>query len=157
MAVLAQITFPDTLSFSILGGRLRSLPLCVCVRACVRACVRVCVCVLLSHIKTIKPQRKESLAPSLSSEKKLSGWSARCISYHLYQKSHAQDFPFLIGRNLRERDWYTNFVKIIFFTKFYKKKVLTVWKKCFRGEGFWKRKLSEILISITIQNPEYNC
>ena len=90
MATLAQITFPGALSFSILGERLRSLPLSLSLS--------------LSYIKTTKPQQRESLAPSLSGEKKLSGWSVRFISYHMYQKSHAQDFPFLIGRNLTERD-----------------------------------------------------
>ena len=148
MAAVAQITFPDTLSFSILGERLHSL--------------LVCNSFSLSHIETNKPQWRESLAPSLSGEKKLSGWSARCISYHMYQKSHAEGFYFLIGRILMERDWYTNFVKIKFLTKFCKKKVLTVWKKCFRGKGSWKRKLSEILISIyffisATLDPEYNC
>ena len=92
MATLAQITFPEALSFSILGERLRSLPL------------SLSLSLSLSYIKTTKPQQRESLAPSLSGEKKLSGWSVRFISYHMYQKSHAQDFPFLIGRNLTERD-----------------------------------------------------
>ena len=134
MAALAQITFLDALRFSILGERLSSLSLCVTLS--------------LFHIETTKRQWRESLAPSLSGEKILSGWSARCISYHMYQKSHAQEFLFLIVRNPREQDWDINFVKVKFLTKFYEKKVSTVWKKCFRGEGFWKRKVSEILISI---------
>ena len=160
MAALAQITFPDALSFSIFAERLHSL--LVCHSLSLSLSVSHTHTRAHTHIETTKPQRRESLVPSLSAEKKLSGWSARCISYHMYQKSYAQDFPFLIGRNLRDRDWYINFVKIKFLTKFYKKKVLTVWKKCFRGEGSWKRKLSEIVISIyffisTTWDPEYNC
>ena len=61
--------------------------------------------VSLCHIKTIKLRRRESLAPSLSGEKKSSGSIAICILYHVHQKSHAEkDLSFLIGRNLRERD-----------------------------------------------------
>ena len=74
MWLLTQITFLDALSFSILGEHLCFLPVCHS---------------SLSHIETTKPQRRKSLAPSLSGEKKLSGWSARCISYHMYQKSYA--------------------------------------------------------------------
>ena len=100
MATLAQITFPEALSFSILGERLRSLPLSLSLSLS----HSLSLSLSLSYIKTTKPQQRESLAPSLSGEKKLSGWSVRFISYHMYQKSHAQDFPFLIGRNLTERD-----------------------------------------------------
>ena len=79
VAALAQITFLDALSFSILGERL---------------CSPLCVTLSLSHIETTKPQQRESLAPNLSGEKKLSGWSARYISYHMYQKIICAGFPF---------------------------------------------------------------
>ena len=84
MAALAQITFPDALSFSIFGERLRSLLVChslsVCLSVCLSFCLSVCLSLIHTHIETTKPQRRESLVPSLSAEKKLSGWSARCIS-----------------------------------------------------------------------------
>ena len=52
VATLAQMTFPDALSFSILGERCRSLSL------------------FLSHIEKAKPQRRDSLAPSFGGKKK---------------------------------------------------------------------------------------
>ena len=92
VAALAQITFPDVLSFQF-WENVDALSLSL----------SLSLSLILSHIEVTKPQRRESLALSLSGEKKLSG--SRCILYHMYQKSHAQkDFPFLIGRNLRERD-----------------------------------------------------
>ena len=126
MAALHQITFPDALSFSILENVVT---------------LSMCVTLPLSYIETTKLQRKESLDPSLSGEKKLSGSSARCISYHMYQKSHPQkDFPFLIGRNLLERDWCINFFKIKFLTKFYKKKSINCLKEMLQRRRFLKKK-----------------
>ena len=92
VAALAQITFPDALSFSIFAERLHSL--LVCHSLSLSLSVSHTHTRAHTHIETTKPQRRESLVPSLSAEKKLSGWSARCISLSYVSKITCTGFPF---------------------------------------------------------------
>ena len=104
---LAKITFPHALNFSILEKRRCSL----------------------LHIETTKPQRPDSIAPGLPGTKKCFlqiAWSTICILYNIYEQSHVQRaLLFLISKNM----WAQYLIH-----QFYRKKVLTVWQKCFRDE-----------------------
>ena len=96
LAILAQTTFPDALSFSILEKRCYSLTLS------------------LSHIETTKPQRPGSIAPSLPGANKCflqSVSSIICILYNIYEQSSP------ISKNL----WAPYLIH-----QFHRKKVLTV-------------------------------
>ena len=75
----------------------------------------------LSHIEKIKPQRPDSVAPSVPGANKCflqSVSSTICILYTIYEQSHAQrPLPSLISKNL----WAPYLIH-----QFYRKKVLTV-------------------------------
>ena len=96
-----QITFLDALNFSILEERRYSLS--------------------LSYTEKIKPQRPDSVAPSVPGANKCflqSVSSTICILYTIYEQSHAQrPLPSLISKNL----WAPYLIH-----QFYRKKVLTV-------------------------------
>ena len=96
---LAKITFPHALNFSILEKRRYSL----------------------SHIETTKPQRPDSVAPSLPGAKKCFlqiVLSTICILYNIYEQSYPQTaLPFVISKSL----WAQYLIH-----QFYRNKVLTV-------------------------------